>query len=259
MSGFKLLDDSSNRDAPEAAPRRPGSHVDQPLGLTVHSIPEPEQAMALQAQRVASGRWKMFGVFLVCAAPVLASYFMYYIVRPEGRRNFGELIEPQRPLPDLASVDLVGQGNKLTALKGQWLLVSVASGACDEVCSRHLYLQRQLRESLGKDKDRLDWVWLIQDDAPVSDKLLPALKGATVRRVAEAALSSWLQPATGHALAEHLYLVDPMGNWMMRFPANLDVASATKAKRDLERLLRASESWDRPGRELAPVIGQPGG
>jgi hypothetical protein len=259
MSGFKLLDDSSKHDAPEAAPRRSASHADQPLGLTVHSMPEPEQVMAQQARRIASGRWKMLGVFLVCAAPVLASYFTYYVVRPEGRRNFGELIEPQRSLPDLASVDLAGQANKLTALKGQWLLLSVASGACDEVCSRHLYLQRQLRESLGKDKDRLDWVWLIPDDAPVPDTLLPALKGATVLRVAQAGLSAWLAPATGHALAEHLFLVDPMGNWMMRFPANLDLASAAKAKRDLDRVMRASASWDQPGREAAPAVGQAGG
>ncbi len=201
------------------------------------------------AARRGSGRWKMLAVFLVCAAPVLASYFAYFVVRPEGRRNFGELIEPQRPLPDQASLSLTGQPGNLLALKGQWLLLSVAGGACDEACTRHLYLQRQLRESLGKDKDRLDWVWLIPDEAPVNDKLLPALKAATVLRVPAAALSAWLAPAAGHQLAEHLYLVDPMGNWMMRFPVDLDIASANKARRDLDRLLRASASWDQPGRE----------
>ncbi len=239
MSGFKLLDDSSAR------------HSDQPLGLTVHSIALPGLAMDMEARRTGSGRWKMLAVFLVCAAPVLASYFTYYVVRPEGRRNFGELIEPQRPLPDLASVSLTGQKSSLRALKGQWLLLSVAGGACDEVCSHHLYLQRQLRESLGKDKDRLDWIWLIADDQPVPDKLLPALKEATVLRVASVDLSTWLVPASGHQLAQHLYLVDPMGNWMMRFPADFDIASAAKAKRDLDRLLRASASWDQPGREPA--------
>lgn len=95
----------------------------------------------------------MLGIFLVCAAPLVASYFTYYVVRPEGRRNFGELIDPQRPLPDLVAVNLGGQDVNLKALRGQWLLLSVAGGACDEVCSRHLYLQRQLRESLGKNKE----------------------------------------------------------------------------------------------------------
>lgn len=207
--------------------------------------------MAADAQRSRNGRWKMLAVFLVCAAPVLASYFTYYVVRPEGRRNFGELIEPQRPLPDQPGVSLSGQAGPLTALKGQWLLLSVAGGACDEACSRHLYLQRQLRESLGKDKDRLDWVWLVSDTDAVNDKLLPALKDATVLRVAPGVLSAWLAPASGHQLAEHLYLVDPMGNWMLRFPAELDIAGASKAKRDLERVLRASASWDQPGRPAA--------
>jgi len=182
---------------------------------------------------------------------VVASYLTFYVLRPEGRRNFGELIDPQRPLPAQAVVSLSGQTSSLKALKGQWLLLSVAGAACDEVCSRHLYLQRQLREGLGKDKERVDWVWLIPDAAPVPDQLLPALKDATVLRVDGQALSDWLAPASGYQLTEHLYLVDPLGNWMMRFPANLDLASAAKVKRDLERLLRASNSWDQPGRVAA--------
>jgi len=39
-----------------------------------------------------------------------------------------------------------------------------------------------------------------------------------------------------------------MGHWMMRFPAGLDKAGAGRAKRDLERLMRASASWDQAGR-----------
>lgn len=253
MSGFKLLDDSSTQGAPEASKASGPRHTDQPLGLTVHSIPSPEQVVQLQARR--KGRWTMLVLMLVCAAPIVASYFTYYVVRPEGRRNFGQLIDPQRALPDQASVSLSGQVGNLKALKGQWLLVSVAGGACDETCSRHLYLQRQLRESLGKEKDRVDWVWLIPDDAPVASKLLPGLKEATVLRVPMAGLSGWLAPDSGHQLNEHLYLVDPMGNWMMRFPPNLDVSSAAKAKRDMERLMRASASWDRAGREPAAAGG----
>lgn len=212
--------------------------------------------MDLQARRSVGGRWKMLVVLLICAAPVVASYFTYYVVRPEGRRNFGELINPQRPLPDQVGISMTGQAGNLRALKGQWLLLSVAGGACDEVCRRNLYLQRQLRESLGKDKDRLDWVWLIPDDVPVPDKLLPALKDATVLHVPVAGLSGWLTPAEGHQIAEHLYLVDPLGNWMMRFPANLDLSSAARVKRDLERLMRASASWDQAGRDAGPGAGQ---
>lgn len=211
-------------------------------------MPVPEQAVAEDGGRTRSGRWKMIALLLVCAAPVIASYVTYYVVRPEGRRNFGELINPQRPLPDQASLSLSGQSGNLRALKGQWLLVSVAGGQCEEACARHLYLQRQLRESLGKDKDRVDWVWLVSDEAAVAEAMRAALKGATVLRVPQEQLARWLEPQSAHALSDHLYLVDPLGNWMMRFPPKLDINSAGKAKRDLERLLRASASWDEAGR-----------
>lgn len=247
MSGFNLLEDSPLPGPPERAqlPRR----GDQPLGMTVHSMPVPEQAMQSQARRTIKGRWKMLLVLAVCAAPVVASYFTYYVIRPDARRNFGELIDPQQSLPDQVVMSLAGERMNLQSLKGQWLLLSVAGAACDESCSRHLYLQRQLRESLGKDKDRLDWVWLIPDDAPLPEKLLPALAGVTVLRVPEEALNSWLRPVDGHRLAEHLYVVDPIGNWMMRFPAKLDASGAARAKRDLERLMRASAFWDKAGRD----------
>ena len=243
MSGFKLANDSSPRGALDAL-----ALGDQPLGLTVHSMPSPQQSLGVDGQRTASGRWKMLLVLLVCAAPVVASYLTFYVIRPEGRRNFGELIDPQRQLPDLAAFDLVGKPVNLRTLQGQWLLVSVAGGACNDACARHLYLQRQLRETLGREKDRVDWVWLISDGQPVADKLRAALAGATVLRVPEAALATWLKPAPGRSVSDHLYVVDPMGNWMMRFPASLEVPDASKAKRDLERLLRASNSWDKAGR-----------
>jgi hypothetical protein len=220
---------------------------DEPLGLTVHSMPVPGQRVGGAPDPVV-GRWKMLVVLLVCVAPILASYWMYYVVRPEGRRNFGELIDPQRPLPALATRTLDGQGGQLSELKGQWLLVTVAGGACAARCEQNLYFQRQLRESLGKEKERLDRVWLIPDDRAVPRPLMAALSGATVLRVPADGLGRWLQPAPGQPLDSHLYLVDPLGNWMMRFPADLTAGSAAKAKRDLDRLLRASAGWDREGR-----------
>jgi len=217
------------------------------LGLTVHAMPQLDRSIT-QAPNTVAGRWKMLAVLLVCAAPVIASYFTYYVIRPEGQPNFGTLIDPQRPLPTITTQALDGQTGELTALKGQWLLLSVAGGACDDRCEKNLYFQRQLREVLGKEKDRVDRVWLVNDGVAVRNALLPALASATVLRVAPAALAQWLEPAPGQRLQDHLYLVDPMGNWMMRFPANMDAGAATKARRDLERLLRASSSWDHAGR-----------
>ena len=226
---------------------KPSPH---PLEMTVHSLPQAEAATigADMAQRTKNGRWKMLLVLLLCASPVIASYFAYYVIRPEGRRNFGELINPQRIVPNLNAASLEGKSINLQTLTGQWLLVGVSGGACDALCQKHLYLQRQLRESLGKEKDRLDWVWLVSDAAPIAPAILPALKDATVLRLPAEQITTWMQPAQGQQLSDHLYLIDPMGNWMMRFPPGLDAAAAKKAKSDIDRVMRASASWDKAGR-----------
>ncbi len=242
MSGSNSSDASFAHAGPP--PHENGGAV--PLDLSVHGMPAAGDA--LRAQRTRSGRWQMMAVLLVCAAPVIASYFTYYVVRPEGRRNFGELIQPQRPLPEVLAQTPGGAAVALSSLKGQWLLVSVAGGQCDAACEEHLYLQRQLREGLGREKDRLDWVWLINDQAQPPAALAPAIAQAQVLRVDPQALAAWLQPAAGQRLEDHLYLVDPMGHWMLRMPAALDKSNASKAKRDLDRLLRAASSWDQAGR-----------
>jgi hypothetical protein len=91
----------------------------------------------------------------------------------------------------------------------------------------------------------MDWVWLIHDTAPVRPELLAAARQATALRVKAEDLDKWLAPASGQKLNEHLYVVDPHGQWMMRFPVQPD---PYKVKGDLERLLRASKSWDTAGR-----------
>lgn len=234
----------STEQPPSRSPEQNRSSQDQPLDLTVHALPPLDQTVPVNTR----GRLKMLFILLVCAAPVLASYFMYYVVRPEGRRNYGELITPQRPLPSFNVSAPDGSVLPVNGLKDQWLLISVAAGACDALCQQHLYFQRQLRESLGREKDRLDWVWLVTDNAPIPADLEPALKGATVLRVNPTDVSQWLEAVPGQRLTDHLYLVDPLGNWMMRFPAAMDATGAGKAKLDLERLLRASSSWDNAGR-----------
>ena len=222
--------------------------TDQPLGMTVYDLPSPIDVVQGDAKRIGNGRLRMLLVLLVCAAPVVASYFTYYVVRPEGRRNFGELIEPMRALPNVTVQSLSGVALQLPELKGQWLLVSVAGGDCQAECQHQLYLQRQILTSLGKERPRTEWVWLVNDSAAVPASILPGLKEATVLRMPAEALAQWLQPAEGHQLQDHLYLVDPHGQWMMRFPAKLSTEGALKTKRDVERLLRASASWDEAGR-----------
>src|SRR5262245_55140296 len=83
--------------------------LDEPLGLTVHSLPQPQDAALGDSARTKAGRLKMLLVLAICAAPVVASYFTYYVIRPEGGRSHGDLIEPQRPLPTLAATTLQGK------------------------------------------------------------------------------------------------------------------------------------------------------
>lgn len=221
---------------------------DHPLSMTVHSMPEPAVGDQQDPARTRKGRVWMLIVFLICAAPVVASYFTYYVIQPKGDPRFGELIQPSRGLPDAVATDLQAQSVSLVTLRKQWLLISVGSGACDAACQERLYFQRQILAGLGKERDRTEWVWLVHDEQAVPPELLPGLKEATILRVKPSDLMSWFQASSTTELENHFYLVDPMGEWMMRFPSQLDKASALKVRKDLERLLRASSSWDTAGR-----------
>jgi hypothetical protein len=222
-----------------------------PVSMTVHNVATPDLADPAEAaqRRTRVGRLKMFMVLLVCASPVIASYFTYFVIRPEGRTNYGTLILPTRSLPvALPLTRLDGQPVQPRSLRGQWLLVVVGSGACAKDCEDRLFMQRQLRQMLGRERDRLDKVWLITDNTPLSPALQAVVDGAvpiTALRVPRDAVAAWLQPEAGRALEDHLYVVDPMGEWMMRLPHQAEPA---RAKRDLNRVLRASSFWDTPGR-----------
>lgn len=224
------------------------------MAFTVHSVATPDLADPQQAgRRTRLGRVKMLLVLLVCASPVIASYLTYYVIRPEGRSHYGELILPVRELPAALPLStLEGAAVPPASLRRQWLLVVVAPARCDAACEARLLMQRQLREMLGRERDRLDKLVLVPDDGGAPAQLQPKLQqalatapAATVLRVPRAALQAWLAPAVGHALEDHLYIVDPMGQWMMRMPAN---AEPQRVMRDLSRLLRASSFWDEPGR-----------
>lgn len=246
----------SKSSSPAAAPRAEGvaspataaASDDDAVRMTVHSLPDADAAMA--AQRTRAGRWKMMLVLAVCASPVVASYFTYYVLRPQGRTNYAELIQPSRSLPaDMALKTLAGEPVPAQSLRRQWLLVTVAPASCGTACEQRLYLQHQIHKMLGREKDRLDKVWIVLDDAAPSPALLKGVESgpdpARVLRAPREAVQRWLQPASGQTLEDHFYIVDPHGEWMMRAPVNPE---PQRLKRDLERLLRASSFWDTAGR-----------
>jgi hypothetical protein len=220
-----------------------------PLDLTVHATPAADDVRALSdLERTRRGRWMMLFVVLLCALPVIASYLSFYVFKPRGNA-YGDLIASQPDIPaDLPLTNLQGHSVDPKSLRHQWLIVVVDGGSCVGSCEAHLFMQRQLREMQGRDRDRIDKVWFVTDDAPISPALQKALAtnpATTVLRVPAEALAAWLKPDTGQALAAHLYLVDPMGRWMWRAPPQPD---PVKIKDDMKRLLKASNSWDQAGR-----------
>lgn len=233
----------SNSSAPGS---KPEAHAEA-LALTVHSMPRPD--LAADRKRTQVGRIKMLLVLLVCASPVIASYFTYFVIRPEGRTNYSTLIQPSRTMPEALQLrTLEGQPVTAQSLRGQWLLLAVGPSQCDEACDKRLFMQRQLREMLGRDRDRLDRVWLITDEQGLTPALRTSAEAPpalTMLRANAQAVRQWLQPDAGRAVEDHLYIVDPMGEWMMRVPAEPEPG---RVKRDLSKLLRASSFWDNAGR-----------
>lgn len=188
------------------------------------------------APAVSRGRLKLILVLLVCAAPVLASYFTYYVIRPEGRINYADLIEPQRPVGDTVIQRPDGAADTLASLRGKWVLVAAAPPACDAACSTALYNIRQVRLTTGRERERVERLWLLTEPGDPDPALLAQHEGLIVRRIAADSLTRF-EPATGGRSVDHIFIIDPMGNLMMRFPAQPD---PSRMKKDLIKLLRAS-------------------
>jgi hypothetical protein len=175
----------------------------------------------------------------VCIAPVLASYTAYYVLPPSGRTNYGALIEPQRPLPALSLRQLDGTPVAAGSLRGAWVMVQVDASACDARCENKLWQMRQVRLTAGKDADRVRRLWLILDDAPLATRILREYDGTLFLRARAEEVTAFLPlPAEPQAqLADHIWLIDPLGNLMMRWPKDAD---PSRMKKDLLRLLKAS-------------------
>jgi cytochrome oxidase Cu insertion factor (SCO1/SenC/PrrC family) len=181
-------------------------------------------------------RKNLVSLWLIVAlttAPVAASYLMYYFWPPGRTVNYGALIEPH-PLPDVELSTPDGRAFRLAELKGKWVLVMVDSGRCGARCEQKLFTLRQLRLTQGKNSDRVERLWLINDDAAPAAPV-PLTEGARLVRAGATLLRAF--PAQG-SVVDHIYVVDPLGNLMMRFPRDPDPKLMIK---DLARLLKASQ------------------
>ena len=180
------------------------------------------------------GRRVALLILALSAAPTVAAWLAFFVWPPQSRTNYGELIEP-RPLSDPEMRRLDGNAFRLSQLRGRWLLLQVDSGSCGEACRRKLVYMRQARLALGKDAERLERVWLLDDAAEPPPGLLREHEGLNVVRAVGGSFLAEL-PGSGSPPG-YIYVVDPRGTLMLRFPGELDPRRMLK---DLARLLKAS-------------------
>lgn len=174
---------------------------------------------------VRRGRIKLLLLAAIFLLPAVASWLIWRFELAGGTPgNYGTLIAP-RPVA----------APPLAALKGRWVLVQFDGGACDARCEAKLYLMRQARRAQGREMQRVERLWLVTDGVTPRAELLAAIEGTVIAPAAAVRAADF--PAEG-ALADHVYLIDPLGNLMLRFPSNPDPMRVIK---DLQRLLKASQ------------------
>jgi len=185
------------------------------------------------------GRWVLLLLALVSAAPVIASYLAYYVFKPSlGTTNYGTLVEPQRPIPEsLVVTDEAGKPMKLASLRGVWLMIVADTSACDKACATKLYFMRQIRATQAGERQRIVTVWLRTDGLPVPDAIKTAYADTRMLVADPASVAAWLPAENGTRDTDHIYLVDPNGNLMMRFPKD---PNPSKIKGDVTKLLKIS-------------------
>jgi len=177
------------------------------------------------ADPVKRGRAKLAALGLFFCAPFALAWLAWWLDwAPGGAANYGELVAPPRPL----------SAAPLQALRGKWVLVTFDAAACDAYCEKKLYYLRQVRRAQGKNQGRVERLWVITEGAHPRAALQEAIEGTRLAR--DAGLAARF-PAAG-AVRDHIYLVDPLGNLMMRFPRDPDPSLILK---DLRRLLRVSQ------------------
>ena len=168
-----------------------------------------------------SPRTKLGLIGLACATPFILGTAAYLLDWAPGQAaNYGELIAP-RPL----------SGAPLDALRGKWVLVSFDAAACDAYCEKKLYFMRQARTATHKEAGRVERLWVLTDAGAPRTALLLAIEGTRMTRMVDS-----LKGFPGNPV-DHIYVIDPLGNLMMRFPRDPD---PSKLLKDLQRLLRLS-------------------
>lgn len=215
-------------------------HLSESLGAGVPAVPAARAGSPRRARRTLL----LLGV--VCVLPVAASYLAFYVWQPSGRVNHGELVQPAAlPAGPLAGAGTQGPLSR-AELEGRWTLVYAGPSACTDPCRDNLHAMRQARLAQGRDQERIGRLWLVTDDKEPD----VAPDQADLRTVRASA--GWLAQLPGAERGTHLYLVDPLGNVMMRFPplpaGDAAIGATRGIVKDLQRLLKYS-ALGRGGRD----------
>ena len=161
--------------------------------------------------------------FLLAAAiflgPLLAAVMIYYgfpSLLPSGRTNYGDLINPPRPLPALSLADADGKPVDGIALRGKWSLVYLGASTCADDCHARLHFSRQLWLALNDKRAKLKRVYVAPNVAALSAVRTSLLAGhPDLVWFVEA--TATLRQFFGAGDPGALYLLDPWGNWVMTY------------------------------------------
>ena len=177
----------------------------------------------------------------ISLAPFVGSLLLYYFWKPQTFINYGELITVV-PLAGAAIPERDGKLFRIDEMHGNWIFLMVDSGNCDEYCQSKLYVMRQIRLTQGKDQERIERVWLIPNGVRPSPGVEAEYHGTrTIWSVNEKFLARLPAPVSPR---DHIYVIDPFGNLMMRFPRNVD---PQRMKKDVNKLMKMSGGWIQTG------------
>lgn len=182
-----------------------------------------------------SNRRKFIWILVLLFSPVVISYTLFFMGYRPGSINYGDLIEIQK----LSGEGVTQDTNiifRMKDLRGKWIMLTVDSGECGEACDTKLYYMRQVRTMQNREKDRIERLWLIDNNAQVSPEILEKYEGTVFVNAKDSELLN--QIPTRETQRKHIYLVDPIGNLMMRFPEELE---PRKMSDDIKRLLEVSQ------------------
>jgi hypothetical protein len=187
-------------------------------------------------------RAALLGLIAVFVGPLLLAILMYTRLdswQPSGQVNHGELIAPARPLGQITLIGPDGSQLGTEYFRGKWTLVYLAGSRCDLACETALFKTRQARETLGRDSDRVQRLYLLVDRPPQPWPPEFAAEHPSMQMAMTPAPSrAAVMDGFGAEGPGRVFVVDPLGNVMMRYGAD---ATTKGIQKDLKRLLKVSQ------------------